>query len=599
VTRFSLEIIEGPQRGMTLPLREGDLVVGRSPRCSIVLPDVQVSPTHCGLRVAADQVLIAPGGTVSPTAVNDEPLTKARVLRVGDVIRVGTYRLVLRVSLPSKERRFYAGDEVGGYRLLSELGTGAVGRVHAAQAGDQRVVALKVLRLHSDWTLREEQHRRALFRREAEVLAAISHPNVVRLYAAGEHQGVPWLAMELLQGNTLRDKLAAGRLPVREIERLIFQLCAGVAACHAAGMIHRDLKPANVMLVGADERVVLADFGLAQPQGAPRMDELDPARDGAVIRVGRQIGTPAYMAPEQTLGAEADLRSDVWSLGAMLYELAAGRRPFPGQDVRAVLSAVVRAGPAPLPDDVAPHLRGAVYRCLQKKPDWRFANAVELVEAIHDKKVTQWLPAGADGPEPTDLEGCPVCRAPIQHPVRCLRCGAAIFRYTDGQVFTVRDEQGHIQLACGRCGVAVTHEAQRCPCCTREFTELPPEGLARSAPVLTAVRAVVVDIFDQALALLDRCPYCNAVREKREAGRCRECGFVVRAYVTSRLALELAMHGWDIRCGHCHAVVPNADEGYCPQCGLNFTNGQRPDGTRFDDVVPPQLRRRLEKGERG
>ena len=285
--QFALEIVEGPQRGRVYPLHEGDLVVGRSPRCSVVLSDAAVAPTHCGLRVRSDQVIVAPGGTIVHTLVNGERLTTARLLRINDRIQVGSYQLTLRLHQPGTEQQFAIGDQLGPWTIVAELGSGAVGRVYEARDSAGRTVALKVLRRRRDWTQREEEHRRALFRREAAVLAAINHTNVVRSFGSGEHDGAPWLAMELLDGMTLREKLVGGRLEVRQIERIMFQLCAAVGAVHWAGIIHRDLKPANVMLVGADERVVLADFGLAQPQGAPRLEDLDPPRDAGVIQIGR------------------------------------------------------------------------------------------------------------------------------------------------------------------------------------------------------------------------------------------------------------------------------------------------------------------------
>ncbi|HAZ63172.1 MAG TPA: hypothetical protein DCZ72_06125 [Armatimonadetes bacterium] len=595
---FALEVVEGPQRGRIFSLREGDLVVGRSPRCSVVLADAEVAPTHCGLRVRPDQVIIAPGGTIAKTFVNGQRLTQARLLRINDRIRVGGFELTLRLQSVGHETRFAVDDRVGPFTIVAELGAGSVGRVYEARDDAGRTVALKVMRRRADWSPREEQHRRALFRREAAVLAAISHSNVVRSHGSGEHERLPWLAMELLDGLTLREKLVGGRLDVRSIERIMFQLCAAVSATHRAGIIHRDLKPANVMLVGPEERVVLADFGLAQPQGAPRIEELDPAAGAGIIRVGRQIGTPAYMAPEQTTGMDADFRSDVWALGAVLYELAAGRRPFPGNDVRLVLTDVVHGCPKELPDDVEPYLRSVVYRCLQKRPDRRFSTAAEMVTALHERRIVQWLPAGPEGPPPQPLAGCPKCRAAIAHPLRCLNCGHHIFRYTDGQVLTLPQPDGSIGLACGKCAAAVDLEAPECWSCGVVYRDLPPEGLSRSAADLTRGRAVVIDILDQAVALLERCPYCNAARQDAQL-RCRGCGLHLKAYVAQRIRLELAFGGWSIVCGRCGAAVEKPTETHCGGCGLNFTNGQMPDGTRHNDALLPKLQRELEKRRTG
>ncbi|MBI2302625.1 MAG: protein kinase [Armatimonadetes bacterium] len=567
--QFWLEVVDGPQQGAQLGLREGDLVVGRSPRCFLTLADARVAPTHCGLRVRSNQVIVAPGGTIVETFVNGKRLTAAQLLRVGDVLLVGPYHLRLEATLEDGERHFRAGDTVGPYRILAELGAGGVGRVYEARDPHDQPVALKVLRLKDDWQPHYANHRRALFRREAAALRVLSHPNVVRTYGNGEHEGLPWIAMELLEGATLREKLSGGRLPVRDIERIMFQLCAAVAAVHEAGVIPRDLTPANGMLVDNEQRVCLADFGLAQPKGAPKLEELDPLDQTDAVRVGQQVDTPAYMPPEQTRGEDADMRSDVWSLGAMLYELLSARRPFaPGGSVREVLTGVVRDCPDELPSDIEPYLRSAVYRCLQKARNRRFPNALALVETLHDRRVVQLLP------------------------VVCVRCNARIFKFTDGQLLAVPTEGGRMVPVCGTCAAVVTPEQERCLVCETALEDLPPTGLARSATRLTTGGTTVLSIFDRALEVLDKCPYCNTPRLSGDVA-CRACGFSVRAYACGRVELEMVVGGWRVRCKHCHAEVLHPDEAYCPGCGLGFATGLFPDGTCFQDDVPPELARRL------
>lgn len=593
--RFWLEIHGGPGGPVTVDLEEGDLVVGRSPRCSITLSDSRIAPTHCGLRVRRDQVILAPGGTVTETWVNGQRARQAQLLRVGDAVSLGPYRMFLRAQVDAHERLLRPGDVIGGCQVVSELGAGAVGRVYEARHPNGRTVAVKILRVRDDWSSRVRDHRRALFRREARALAEIEHPNVVRSYGSGEQDGIPWLAMEFLEGITLREKMSAGRLPVEQIERLMFQLGAGVAAVHAAGVIHRDLKPSNVILVGADERAVLADFGLAQPRGMPQLEELEPADDVAIVRVGQQIGTPAYMPPEQTRGEDADMRSDVWSLGAMLYELAAGRRAFGGTDVRTVLTAVVNDCPLELPDDVAPHIRGVVYRCLQKARTRRFPNAVRLMEALHDRQVVQHLPCGAEGPPRPPLRACPFCGAPLEHPFRCPRCEKVLFRFTDGQVLTVPGPAGETLLACGTCGAAVRLGDDHCPSCEAAFHDDPPRGLTRSAARLTTGGTTVVSIFDRALELLENCPYCHTPRHA-DTLSCPKCGFAARAYVCGRVNLDLAVGGWTITCTHCGTLLDGPDEVHCPSCGLNIASGMFLDGTRHEDHLPAALQRLLDAG---
>lgn len=591
---FRLEVLEGPEQGSEFPLDAGDIVVGRAEHCGVCLTSPDVAPTHFGLRVRNEQIIIAPGGRVNHTTLNGERLEAARLLRVGDVIGVGPYKLLVRVRLEGRERRLFPGDRVGRFRLLAELGVGAVGRVYEALDEQGQRVALKIMRLRHDWPSKQERHRRALFRREAKALRAVRHPNVVAAIAAGEHDGLPWIALEFLEGVTLREKLSAGRLPVREAERVMFQLCAAVAACHAAGVIHRDLKPANVMLVGDDETVKLADFGLAQPMGTPRLEDVLPKGISTAVRVGQQIGTPAYMPPEQTRGEEADFRSDVWSLGVMLYELLAGRRPFHGKGLRAVLTDVVEGCPESLPPELDAYLHSAVYKCLQKKPSWRFQSAVELVETVHEKKLSQLLPVGADGPPRPPITCCPHCRAPLENLLRCPQCDHNLYRYADGQVLVVPLRNGELATCCSTCATHVGKLDRECPTCERTFDLAPPAGITRTPQDLGATRAVVIDVYQQALAILEQCPNCGRPRQAEDPPRCRGCGLTLMGYVTGRLALDLAVGGWNIKCADCGCPLDEPDDTYCPRCGLNFANGCFPNGRVFVSQMPAGLRRRLD-----
>ncbi len=590
--QFILEIADGPDTGRTIALAHGDLVIGRSSTCGITLAHRDVAPTHCGLRVRAEQVIVAPGGTVAKTRLNGLPLIKAQLLRVGDRLGVGPYELLLRIRTDGPEKVLHPGDRLGPWQITGELGSGAIGRVYEAADAAARQVALKVLRLRDDWPEAIREHRIALFRREAEALAKIEHRNVVGSFGSGESEGLPWLAMEFLQGQTLQEFLVGGRPDIGTVERIMFQLCGAVAAAHAAGVIHRDLKPANVLLVGDELQVKLADFGLAQHLGGPRLEELDPPGFSTAIRVGKQVGTPAFMPPEQTQGYDADLRSDVWSLGAVLYNLISGRRPFAGKTVRAVLTNVCTAEPEPLPDDLAPYLRGIVYKCLQKRPEWRFPTATEMVAALHDKRVVQLLPVGVNGPTPTALTGCPDCGAPIEHRLKCLSCHLELYRYTDGQVLAVPLRDG-VYKACGTCGSVVTHEHSTCPCCGMVYSDLPPVGQAHSAHALEGGGPVVFNIFDLAMWGLKKCPNCSTPKSDRDL-RCGNCELGFRAFVTGRVQLELATGGWSLRCGACGGIIPGPDEPHCPQCGLNLSNGMFPDGTRFVDELPRHLLKLVE-----
>jgi hypothetical protein len=272
---------------------------------------------------------------------------------------------------------------LGGYRILGVLGAGAMGVVFQAEDPHlKRLVALKVLR--PSLAASADFHRR--FLREAQLAAAIEHEHLVTVYQAGEDRGVPFLAMKLLRGETLEERLqrAGGRLPLAAVLRVGREIAEGLAAAHAAGLIHRDIKPANIWLEEATHadagalsggRVKIVDFGLARGS--------EP--DAQFTQAGAVIGTPAYMAPEQANAAAVDARCDLFSLGVVLYRACTGRLPFGGKDTLSVLSALATQTPPP-PHRLVPALPRAcsalVMRLLAKDPADRPQSAREVVEAL-------------------------------------------------------------------------------------------------------------------------------------------------------------------------------------------------------------------------
>jgi serine/threonine protein kinase len=237
----------------------------------------------------------------------------------------------------------------------------------------RRLVALKVIR--PDLAASAEFRRR--FLREARLAAAIEHEHIVTVYQVGEDRGVPFLAMQLLRGETLEDRLerAGGRLPLPELLRVGREIAEGLAAAHAQGLVHRDIKPANVWLEERGGWVRIVDFGLARGS--------EP--DAQFSQVGTVIGTPAFMAPEQATGAAVDARCDLFGLGAVLYRAASGQSPFGDRDTLSILSALATRTPVP-PHRIVPSLprmfSGLVMRLLAKDPDDRPQSAREVVEAI-------------------------------------------------------------------------------------------------------------------------------------------------------------------------------------------------------------------------
>jgi Protein kinase domain len=264
---------------------------------------------------------------------------------------------------------------LGPYRVLDVLGAGGMGLVlHAEDPALGRHVALKILRPH----LAADPAARARFRREAQAMAAVVDDHVVPVHAVGTDGDVPFVAMPLLTGETLAAALQrAGRLAPARVTELGRQVALGLAAAHACGLVHRDVTPANVWLEprpGGGERVRLLDFGLARAVAST-----DVTRTGAII------GTPAYMSPEQARGQPADHRTDLFSLGAVLYRAATGTAPFTGEDAFAVARQVVDTDPPPLArlaPDLPPGLAELIRRLLRKDPAARPASAQAVADEL-------------------------------------------------------------------------------------------------------------------------------------------------------------------------------------------------------------------------
>jgi DNA-binding winged helix-turn-helix (wHTH) protein len=265
------------------------------------------------------------------------------------------------------------GQTLGHYRVLEQIGAGGMGLVFRAH--DERLdrdVALKVL---PPGTLTDENARRR-FRQEALTLSKLNHPNIGTVFDFDTQDGMDFLVMELIPGVTLDKKLGASALPEKEVVRLGAQLTEGLAAAHAEGVIHRDLKPGNLRLT-PDGRLKILDFGLAKllhPVGDAAPTESFSHTHGAV-------GTLPYMAPEQLRGEPADERSDIWAAGAVLYEMATGKRPFPQVSAPMLTDAILRQGPVPtraVNANLSPELERIISKSLEKESEHRYQSAKEL-----------------------------------------------------------------------------------------------------------------------------------------------------------------------------------------------------------------------------
>jgi serine/threonine protein kinase len=277
-----------------------------------------------------------------------------------------------------------AGTRLGPYEIVAPLGAGGMGEVYTAHDTRlDRLVAIKILpaALAADPQLRDR------FEREAKAVAAISHPNILAIHDIGHADDVTFAVMELLDGETLRDRLKAGAphgLPVRKAIDYALQIARGLAAAHEKGIVHRDLKPENIFIT-SDGRAKSLDFGLAKQRvAAAPLATMTPTLAGGTTP-GTILGTIGYMAPEQVRGLEVDQRADIFALGAVFYEMLAGRSAFQGDTTADTISAILNQEPRELTavdPSLPPALDRIVRRCLEKSPAERFHSAHDFAIAL-------------------------------------------------------------------------------------------------------------------------------------------------------------------------------------------------------------------------
>jgi serine/threonine-protein kinase len=285
---------------------------------------------------------------------------------------------------------------VGRYEITGELGRGAMGVVYKAlDPTIGRTVALKTMRLDVHGLDAQEMVRR--FQNEARAAGVLNHPNIVTIYDAGEQDGIFYIAMEFIEGTTLHELLAEKRvLATEEVLQLTRQICRGLDYAHSNGIVHRDIKPANIMITG-NGTVKIMDFGIAKS-------------GGQVTNTGQVMGTPNYMAPEQVKGRQLDGRSDLFSLGVILYEMLTGEKPFVGQNVTTIIYKIVNENPiTPRDLDVTVHpgLSAIVTKALAKAPDDRYQTGADLVRDLENYKLAGPVRSGstaAISPVPTAPE---------------------------------------------------------------------------------------------------------------------------------------------------------------------------------------------------
>ena len=303
-----------------------------------------------------------------------------------------------------------SGSKLGPYEILSKLGAGGMGEVYRAR--DTRLdrdVAVKILPSH----LSENAEAKQRFDREARTISSLNHSNICTLYDVGHQDGIDFLVMEYLEGETLADRLRKGPLPIEQVFRYGIEICDGLEKAHRSGVVHRDLKPGNIMLTKAGAK--LMDFGLAKAavvtasgnSSSLTMTLSTPMGSHPLTAQGTVVGTFRYMSPEQVEGKEADSRSDIFALGAVLYEMATGKRAFEGKTAASAMAAVLERDPAPMSSVqpmTPPAFERLVKTCLAKDPDERW-------QTVHDLKL-QLREIAQAGSQPGSQTGMQAMVAP-------------------------------------------------------------------------------------------------------------------------------------------------------------------------------------------
>ncbi|MCM2316857.1 MAG: protein kinase, partial [Thermoanaerobaculia bacterium] len=276
------------------------------------------------------------------------------------------------------------GTRLGPYEILAPVGAGGMGQVwRAKDTRLDREVAIKVL--PPDFAANSQLQAR--FEREAKTISSLNHPHICTLHDVGHENGTHYLVMEMIEGESLADRLTKGRLPMDQVLRIGTQIAAALDAAHRKGIIHRDLKPGNVMLTKTGAK--LLDFGLAK-SGAPTSGVISgltdmPTQARPLTQEGTILGTFQYMAPEQLEGQEADARTDIFALGALLYEMATGQRAFDGKTRTSLIAAIVSGTPRPVSELVPmtpPAFEHVVRRCLEKEADDRWQSAHDIADQL-------------------------------------------------------------------------------------------------------------------------------------------------------------------------------------------------------------------------
>src|SRR5438876_1715052 len=302
--------------------------------------------------------------------------------RVGSFIETSSVGIATKI-IEKEQADSVVGQTIGHYKISRRIGTGGMGEVYLATditAG--RKAALKLL--PARFTGDAERLKR--FQQEARAVVALNHPNILTVYEIGEDHSTHYIASEMIEGETLRQRLMRGRMELSEAVDVAIQVASALAAAHAAGIVHRDINPGNIML-RPDGYVKVLDFGIAKlaEQEAPATMPKDEALLLVETNLGAILGTVPYMSPEQACGAPADKRTDIWSLGVVLYEMVTGHAPFAGDTPREVMTSILEKEPPPLTSHIKQtpaELRQIIGKALRKDRTERYQSVSEMLQAL-------------------------------------------------------------------------------------------------------------------------------------------------------------------------------------------------------------------------
>ena len=316
-----------------------------------------------------------------------------------------------KAFLPMSDAPMTTLAKAGRYEIVGELGRGAMGVVY--KANDPvigRTVAVKTIKLSAEGTGLTRPELLARFQTEARAAGVLTHPNIVVVFDAGEEDGLYYITMELVEGRSLQALIDDGHsFPLPRVLRIMEQACSALQFAHERSVVHRDIKPANIMLTG-DDTVKVTDFGTAKI-----------LQFGTVQQTAHVMGTPSYMSPEQVKGRAVDGRSDIFSLGVMLYEMVTGEKPFPGQNITTVIYKIVNEEPLPpkqVDPTVHPGISAVVMRALAKDPDTRYQSCREMLEDLRNYRAVSAAPGN---PQSTMAMNSDVVNSTVALPASGLR----------------------------------------------------------------------------------------------------------------------------------------------------------------------------------